>query len=188
VVKHADRWGDDPLRAADRPRLPKPEGVPAGDGRGSQLVFIHDHLRSEMRRIRRVVAQVMSGYSSAAEARSVINHSVLRANFWTLGSFCTAYCRVLTAHHTIEDEYLFPELRRRQDSLGPVVRKLEQEHEVIADVLTALDDALVALINGDDRLDAVQDHLAVLDEVLGSHLDYEEEELVEPLNRLRIPV
>lgn len=186
--ERADLWGEDPLGAADRPRLPKPKRAPAGHGAGSRLVLIHDHLRSDMRRIRTVVAQVVSGYRTAAEARSVINDSVLRANFWTLGSFCTAYCRVLTAHHTIEDQYMFPELKARQDSLTPVVRKLEQEHEVIAEVLTALDAALVALIENGGRLGVVQEHVDLLDQVLDSHLGYEEEELVEPLDRLRINI
>lgn len=187
-MTRADLWGEDPLSAADRPRLPKAEGTPTGHGPGSHLVLIHDHLRSGMRQIRHAVAAVVSGHSTAAAARSVINDSVMRQNFWMLGSFCTGYCRMLTAHHSIEDAYMFPELQQRQESLAPVVRKLEQEHEVIAEVLTALDEALAALSRHESRLDAVQGYLDLLDEVLASHLAYEEEELVEPLNRLRIRV
>jgi alkanesulfonate monooxygenase SsuD/methylene tetrahydromethanopterin reductase-like flavin-dependent oxidoreductase (luciferase family)/hemerythrin-like domain-containing protein len=183
-------WGNDPLGEAERPHVSRPEGTAAGNsnGTGNHLVQIHDHLRTELRQVRDVVAQVASGQRSAAAARSVINDLAMRQNFWTLGSFCAAYCRVLTTHHTIEDEHMFPELVVRQESLAPVVRQLEREHKVIAEVLTALDAALVALMEDDSRLKAVQDHVDLLDQVLTSHLDYEEGELVEPLNRLNMRV
>jgi hypothetical protein len=184
------RWGNDPLGEAERPHVSRPDGTAAGNpnGTGNHLVQIHDHLRAEMRQVRDVVAQVASGQRHAAEARSVINDLVMRQNFWTLGSFCASYCRVLTTHHTIEDEHMFPELVGRQDSLAPVVRQLEREHEVIAEVLTALDAALVALMDDDSQLKAVQDHVDLLDRILTSHLNYEEGELVEPLNRLNMRV
>lgn len=118
----------------------------------------------------------------------MINSLTLRQNYWTLGSFCTAYSRTLTTHHTIEDQFMFPELREKQDSLGPVVERLEQEHEVIAEALSRLDAALVTLVQDDSRMGEVQDLTQVLDRILTSHLDYEEEELVEPLDRLRINV
>ncbi|WST73073.1 hemerythrin domain-containing protein [Streptomyces uncialis] len=141
-----------------------------------------------MRQIRDAVAQVAAGRQDAASARSLINSLTLRQNYWTLGSFCTAYSRTLTTHHTIEDQFMFPELREKQDSLGPVVERLEQEHEVIAEALSRLDAALVTLVQDDSRMGEVQDLTQVLDRILTSHLDYEEEELVEPLDRLRINV
>jgi hypothetical protein len=183
-------WGNDPLGEAERPHVSRPEGTAAGNsnGTGNHLVQIHDHLRTELRQVRDVVAQVAAGQRSAAAARSVINDMAMRQNFWTLGSFCAAYCRVLSTHHTIEDEHMFPELVGRQESLAPVVRQLEREHKVIAEVLTALDAALVALMEDDSQLKAVQDHVDLLDRALTSHLDYEEGELVEPLNRLNMRV
>ena len=105
----------------------------------------------------------------------MINSLTLRQNYWTLGTFCTAYSRTLTTHHTIEDQYMFPELREKQASLGPVVERLEHEHEIIAEALARLDAALVTLVQDDGRIGEVQDLTAVLERILLSHLGYEEE-------------
>ena len=180
-----DLWSGDPLGEAGRPRVSEPRPEPTGNGR--QLIMVHRHFRDELRQIRDAVEQVAAGERTAASARSMINDLTVRQNFWTLGSFCTSYCRILTVHHSIEDQALFPDVVAKQPSLAPVVRQLEHEHEVIAGVLTALDRALTALIDGGD-LAGVRDHVQLLDRLLTSHLDYEEEQLVEPLDRLRIDV
>ncbi|MFI2211302.1 LLM class flavin-dependent oxidoreductase [Streptomyces sp. NPDC020141] len=183
-----DLYSADPLGEATRPRAPaQPPGPALGDT-GARLTRIHDGLRDEMRQITEAVAQVAAGQRDAASARSMINSLTLRQNYWTLGVFCTAYSRTLTQHHTIEDRYMFPELRARQASLGPVVERLEHEHEIIAEALAGLDAALVALVQDDGRIGEVRDLTAVLERILLSHLGYEEEELVEPLDRLGIDV
>ena len=35
----------------------------------------------------------------------------LRQNDWTLGTYCQTYCRVVTMHHSIEDQAMYPRLR-----------------------------------------------------------------------------
>ncbi|HEV2779943.1 MAG TPA: hemerythrin domain-containing protein [Actinophytocola sp.] len=189
--ERVDLWSDDPLGEAARPRVSKPDdgAAPAHrPGAGQRLVLIHGHLRHELRQIREAVEQVAAGQRTAATARSMINQLTMRQNFWTLGSFCASYCRVLALHHTIEDQAMFGELTARQASLRPVVEQLEREHEVIAAVLTELDTVLVALMADDGRLDAVGHHVRLLDRLLTSHLDYEEEQLVEPLDRFDLDV
>ncbi|MGW3628174.1 LLM class flavin-dependent oxidoreductase [Streptomyces sp. NPDC000880] len=184
-----DLWSADPLSESSRPRAPKQQLTAGRPGStGTRLVLIHDNLRQEMRQIREAVAQVAAGQQDAATARSMINSLTLRQNYWTLGTFCTAYSRTLTTHHTIEDQFMFPELRKKQESLGPVVEQLEHEHEVIAETLARLDAALVTLVQDDSQMSAVQDLAQLLDRILSSHLGYEEEELVEPLDRLGINV
>ncbi|MEV5478592.1 LLM class flavin-dependent oxidoreductase [Streptomyces sp. NPDC052207] len=180
----------DPLGEWNRPRAPKQQQPTASQpgSTGTRLVLIHDGLRQEMRQIREALAQVAAGQQDAAVARSMINSLTLRQNYWTLGTFCTAYIRTLTTHHSIEDQFMFPELRKKQESLGPVVEQLEHEHEVIAETLARLDAALVALVQDDNQLGEVIDLAQLLDRILSSHLVYEEEELVEPLDRLDINV
>jgi hypothetical protein len=177
-----DPWSADPLDEAARPKVTagRPDR-PVGDGR--QLIMVHGHLRDELRRVRDAVEEVSAGRMTAADARELVNQLTMRQNYWTLGSFCAAYCRVVTMHHSIEDRMVFPNLAARDPLLGPVVHKLEQEHEVIADVLTALDASLTALMSDDSRLPDVRKHVHLLDRLLTSHLDYEEEQLVEPLGR-----
>ncbi|GAB3139368.1 LLM class flavin-dependent oxidoreductase [Microbispora hainanensis] len=179
------------LDEATRPRLPKRDIAalpPRQQANGQRLVLIHDHLRRELTQIRDALEQVAAGRSDAAALRSMINELTMRQNYWTLGTFCASYCRLLTTHHTIEDEHMFPMLAAAQKSLAPVVARLEEEHEVIAGVLTRLDAALVAMIEDPDRLDGVRDQVELLSDVLLSHLRYEEEELVEPIARLNLDI
>jgi len=178
------------LDESTRPHLGQRD--PGAQGPGAQaanfLVQVHDHLRSELEQLRGVVAEVAAGQTSPALARSLINRMSMRQNYWSLGAFCAAYCRVLTIHHAIEDSRMFADLRSRDESLAPVIERLSEEHEVIAGILTRLDEALVLMVDDASELPGVQAEVGRLSEVLLSHLDYEEEELVGPIARLGIEV
>lgn len=157
---------------------------------GQHLVDIHDHLRGELAQVRDVLEQVRRGHLSVGAARSVVNTMTMRQNNWTLGAYCESYCRVVTGHHTLEDASVFPHLRRSDPSLGPVLDRLHEEHEVIHDVLEQFDRALVRLVGSDgsgqagaEVLDGVQASLDLLTDTLLSHLAYEERELIGPLSR-----
>ena len=70
----------------------------------------------------------------------------IRQNHWTLGTYCETYCRVVTQHHTLEDRSVFPHIQRSDPALAPVIERLAEEHETIADLLERVDRALVALV------------------------------------------
>jgi alkanesulfonate monooxygenase SsuD/methylene tetrahydromethanopterin reductase-like flavin-dependent oxidoreductase (luciferase family)/hemerythrin-like domain-containing protein len=179
------------LDEATRPRGPRHEGAKTtrgGEASAQMLVNVHAHLRSELEQIRGVVAEVASGHSSPALARSLINRMSMRQNYWSLGAFCATYCRVLTIHHAIEDSNLFVDLQSRDADLAPVIERLSEEHEVVAAVLTRLDAALVAMVDDPQQLTAVQIEVERLADILLSHLDYEEEELLGPIARLGITI
>ena len=181
-----------------------------GAGNHRNLVAIHDHLRGELRRILSAVDDVASGELEPEAARSLINRMTMRQNRWTLGSFCAAYCRVVTIHHTIEDSHLFPALASDAPGLEPVLHRLEAEHEVIADVLDRFDRALVLLVQEDDEDIRVPLSLSLseessreptadgpaeirllaaeLSDLLLSHLGYEEDELEQGLGMLTGPI
>lgn len=158
--------------------------------RPRHLVEIHDHLRSELAQLRQVVEQVRQGHLSVGQARSVINTMSMRQNNWTLGAYCESYCRVVTGHHTLEDRSVFPHLRRAEPGLAPVLDRLQEEHEVIHELLDAVDRALVGLVSvdgyGREEAEALQDLSDSIDELadnLLAHLTYEEEALFAPLAR-----
>src|SRR5688572_285273 len=98
----------------------------------------------------------------------------MRQNNWTLGAYCESYCRVLTMHHTAEDALLFPQLRRQDPGLAPVVARLEEEHHAIAGVLERVDSALVSLAADPTRIGELQEAVDILTDALLSHLSYEE--------------
>ncbi|GAB3595543.1 hypothetical protein GCM10027446_20980 [Angustibacter peucedani] len=185
-------WADyPPWDETTRPTGPEPdpdrEYTDHEQAVGQHLVDVHDMLRSELAQLRDLVGQVLrtAGAAESVEAaRSHVAQMTLRQNSWTLGVYCLQYCRVVTGHHGLEDESVFPHLRRRDPRLAPVVDRLEQEHHVIHDVLEEVDQALVAMVSEPGGLAKVRDAVDLLTDTLLSHLSYEERELVEPLARL----
>jgi hypothetical protein len=147
------------------------------------LLGVHAHLRDELEQLRRTVDQVETGAASAAAARSHLNTMAVRQNYWTLGAFCAAYCRVVATHHTIEDQAWFPALRDAEPDLAPVIDRLEAEHVSIAALLDAMDAALVAMVTDPA---AVVEVRRVVDELSGAllaHLEYEESRLLDAIGR-----
>ena len=165
------------------------EGSPAVGRAGQEMLLaIHQHLRQELARLREVIDEVRAGRSSAVQARSYLNTMTMRQNYWTLGAFCAAYCRVVSVHHAIEDQSLFPDLKAADQSLAPVIERLQHEHEGIAKVLAEVDAALVATVEDEEQLDGAQSAVEHLSDALLAHLQYEEDNLLEPIGRLAIQV
>jgi hypothetical protein len=163
---------------------PPPDGAQAAHPEvGRHLVEVHDHLRGELRRLHDVFDQVRVGAVSAADARGALNEMTVRQHNWALGAYCAQYCTLLTGHHSLEDQAVFPHLRRAQATLAPVIDRLEEEHVVIHDIVLALDRALVQHLTEGGDFDRLQEALDRLSEALLSHLSYEERQLVEPLAR-----
>lgn len=167
---------------------PAPDAVYTAAGRAGsqQLIDVHDHLRAELARVRSLVRQVADGALDVASARSEINTMTMRQNNWTLGAFCESYCRLVTVHHTLEDRTLYPQLRRGDQRLVPVLDRLTEEHHVIHDVLERVDAALVATVSDPKGITELSAAVDLLTDTLLSHLSYEERELVEPMARLPI--
>ena len=149
-----------------------------------ELVGVHNHLRSELARLRDMISQVAAGSLDVATARSEINKLTMRQNQWTVGAYCESYCRLVGLHHTIESTQLFPGLSRLDGRLAPVTERLHAEHEIIAGLLARVDAALVALVTDPVRgMPALEAAVDLLTDALLSHLSYEEHQLLEPLAR-----
>lgn len=155
-----------------------------GRAMGQHLIDIHDSLRRELDELREVVAQVRDGAMGAGQARSALNEMALRQNDWTLGAFCSRYCRAVAQHHTLEDDSVFPYLQEAEPQLVPVINRLINEHLVIHDAIEEVDRALVHHLEHPDDFDRLQLAIDALTDTLRSHLSYEEFELVEPLARV----
>ncbi len=190
----AERLG--PPTAPEPPvevRTPEPQqpgpGSASGSGDGDHLVAIHDHLRSELAQVEDLVEQVARGHVDVASARSMIATMTMRQNNWTLGTYCESYCRLVTTHHTIEDTNMFPRLVAADPGLAPVVDRLEREHHQVAETLEDLDRALVRLVDdAGDGVVEVRAAMGSLADVLLTHLRFEEQQLVGPLNHLAIGI
>jgi hemerythrin-like domain-containing protein len=172
---------------SSRPSGPEPEPGQAYTAQqlasAQSLIDVHNHLRHELAQIRDLIEQTAAGTMDVAEARSEINTMTMRQNNWTVGAYCESYCRLVTIHHTIEDQSLFPHLRRSDPRLAPVIKRLEEEHHAIHKILDGVDRALVGLVGQPERIDDLQAAVDLLTDSLLSHLSYEERQLVEPLSR-----
>jgi alkanesulfonate monooxygenase SsuD/methylene tetrahydromethanopterin reductase-like flavin-dependent oxidoreductase (luciferase family) len=170
-----------PTRAAAPP--PAAGYSRAARSASADLIQVHDMLRDELATVRDLIVQVQKGAIDAGRARSELNQMTMRQNNWTMGTYCQSYCRVVTAHHGLEDSAVFPHLRAREQALGPVLDRLQQEHVIIHGVLDAVDQALVSFIGHPDDFRELQEAVDLLTDTLLSHLAYEERELIEPLAR-----
>jgi alkanesulfonate monooxygenase SsuD/methylene tetrahydromethanopterin reductase-like flavin-dependent oxidoreductase (luciferase family) len=171
-----------------RPTGPEPDPARTYTAReqaaGQHLIDVHDALRAELAQLRDLIDQVAVGTTNSGAVRSFVNRMVIRQNNWTLGTFCETYCRTVTNHHVLEDRSVFPHLRRQEERLGPVIDRLEQEHEQIAELLERVDRALVDLVAAQEQaIDGVQRTMDLLTDALLSHFAYEERELIQPLAR-----
>jgi hypothetical protein len=175
------------LDESTRPSAPEPDAAVEfprrGLAAGGHLVQVHDHYRAELAQVRDLLDQVRAGITAVGEARGEINAMTLRANDWTLGGVCQAYCVALTQHHTMESGAIFPWLRRSQPDLADVLDRLDAEHLAIHDVLEAVDRALVHLVAHPAELGPVTEAVDLLTDTLTSHFAYEERELIGPLAR-----
>lgn len=147
-------------------------------GPGNHLVQVHEHLRAETRELLALVARAHNDVSLVASVIPQLDRIASRFPFEAVGSFCSGYCMLLSTHHRIEDQSVFPGLRRRDPSLRPVLAQLFAEHEVVSE--------LIALVHAESerdfdisRLSTLVIHLA---DQLMSHLAYEESQLVSALN------
>lgn len=174
-----------PWDESDRPRGPVSDPSrtysPTQQAVARHLVEVHDHLRRELEAVRGVVDQVLAGQVDARQARSELVKMSLRQNDWAMGAYCASYCRLVTTHHTIEGQSLFPHLVHAEPRLAPVVERLQAEHAVIHDIIESVDRALVTFIRAPAQSDQLRTTVDLLTDTLLSHLSYEESELLEPL-------
>jgi hemerythrin-like domain-containing protein len=185
---HGTRAGSKaPWDEATRPHRPESGPEVSYDKRGrlvgQHLIDVHDMLRAELVELREILAKVREGVETAGNARSALNEMALRQNDWTLGAFCSRYCGVVTQHHGLEDEAIFPHLVRSDRTLEPVIERLAEEHFVIHDAIQDVDRALVEHMNHPEDYEPIQAAIDFLSDTLLSHLSYEEYEIVEPLSR-----
>ena len=103
-------------------------------------------------------------------------------NYRNFGNLCGRQCQLLEMHQTIEDQSLFPRLRRN-DGLRPVLDRLTAEHVTIHAPSERLQAASRAIAHDPDA-DAVAslaEIFAVFARTVASHFGYEERQLEDAL-------
>jgi hypothetical protein len=149
-----------------------------GEALVNELFWVHDKIRHDLDVVRDLSISVLAGLPADA-VQAEIGRLQTNSPLWRLRVNCLYYCRFVHMHHNIEDALLFPELRRTNPALGPVVDRLEADHRLVSDYLDEIEAAVRAIGKEDtpqgrqrivDTLDGLTDHLL-------AHLEFEEIEI-----------
>jgi hemerythrin-like domain-containing protein len=98
--------------------------------------------------------------------------------------YCRGFCAALDGHHRAEDQTLFPAIAAAHPDLRPVLRKLEQDHSMIAYLIGGLN----AAVHRSAGADEVRKHLEGVGAIMENHFRYEERQLLTVLEALDLQV
>lgn len=155
-----------------------PQPTTPGEAMMAELRWVHDAIRRDLAIVRDLSVAVRDG-APAAVVTDAISGLQTNGPLWKLRVSCLHYCRFVHSHHHGEDVILFPELRRTNPALAPVVDKLEADHRVVSDYLDEIEAAVRTL--GRDDAPATRERIVTsldgLAEHLLAHLAFEEREI-----------
>jgi hypothetical protein len=163
------------------------EGMPVtaqGEALYQDLLWVHGLLRQDLATVERLAVEVASG-ADAGEVVAGVRTLETTGPLWRLRASCLHYCRFVHHHHRLEDRALFPELRRVNPALSPVVDRLQEDHRRVAALIEGVEAAVAALDAADVPMTraAVAEALEALAAHLLAHLELEEESIAETLRR-----
>ncbi|GAB3808775.1 hemerythrin domain-containing protein [Micromonospora zhanjiangensis] len=131
-----------------------------------ELRQVHTRLRAALDLARGAVAE---GRSAETATRDLL-------------LYCHGFCAALDGHHRSEDDTLFPAIRAAHPELEPVLRRLTQDHSMIAYLLGGLQ-AAVEQAAPAAELDR---HLEGVAAIMENHFRYEERQLLTVLETLSL--
>lgn len=125
--------------------------------------IVHSALRRDLERTRLVLS--VAPYPGEVQRRAVAEHLLWMMHF-------------LHAHHTGEDNGLWPLVRAKNPGATELLDRMDGDHKRIAPAITSLETAAAAYRDDDSARGALLDSLAHLGEVLLPHLEREEREMM----------
>ncbi|MBT2484261.1 MULTISPECIES: hemerythrin domain-containing protein [unclassified Microbacterium] len=96
--------------------------------------------------------------------------------------FCHGFCTALTGHHEGEDRMLFPAIAAEQPELRETLRKLEQDHSMVAHLIGGMQ----AAVESSATPEELSRHLEGIGAIMESHFRYEERQLLSVLETLAL--
>ena len=133
---------------------------------GNELRAVHERLREALRVTK---AALDAGDAGRPAARDLL-------------LLCHGFCAALTGHHKGEDRELFPAVAAAHPELRETLRKLEQDHAMIAQLLGGLQAATERAASSTE----LDRHLEGLAAIMESHFQYEERQLLIVLDTLAL--
>lgn len=177
-----------PIDDSTRPRVAgSVELTPQQKVGGLHLRMVHDHFRQQLEAMTRAVEGVRDGTGEVGELRESLHRLAPALTAQQASGLCRQVCSMLTMHHSIEDQAMFPAVATLE-AYAPVAARLAEEHLVIHAHLERVDGLAVATYVDAERVDELAAAVADLRADLESHFAYEETEMAEPLGLLGLGV
>ncbi|MQA82517.1 MAG: hemerythrin domain-containing protein [Streptosporangiales bacterium] len=140
-------------------------------GRGAEgpadiqdMRIVHSALRRDLERTRIVLSDAATTLTD--RRRRAIGEHLL----WLM--------HTLHRHHTGEDEHVWPEIRRREPSAGPLLDEMDTDHRRIAEPIREIEQVAASLVAGTIGASEVLACLARLEDAVLPHLAREEREMM----------
>lgn len=121
-------------------------------------------------------------HSRLREALRLVQDTADESALSDLLLYCRGFCAALDGHHRSEDSTLFPAIAAAHPELAPVLRKLEQDHSMIAYLIGGLTAAAGRTTDPAD----LRKHIDGLGAIMESHFRYEERQLLTVLETLAL--
>ena len=134
------------------------------------MAWSHE-LREVHARLREALSVTRSSFADGTSGESATRELLL---------FCHGFCAALGGHHQAEDRTLFPAIAAAHPELRSVLRALEQDHSMIADLL----DGLRVAVDRSASTDELERHLEGAAAIMENHFRYEERQLLTVLDAL----
>jgi hypothetical protein len=179
-----------PITLLDDSTRPKAPAIHRADPRQNRLALFHAmHLR-EISHVRAAMERVVLGDGQADMLIDQINSMQMVSNMRQFGNLCGATCQMLTGHHGIEDQWIFPRLMGRSAGLDKVVERLALEHTLIHDMIVAMDAAARRLVQhpSAEHADLLRAEFIQLENFVKSHFGYEQTELEAALDVYEVEI
>ena len=168
------------LDMTQRPKAPRMERLtPEQRSRGQRLAWFHNYHRAQLDDVAKALASL-----DAAEVADTVSNLQMAVSYRRFGNLCGQECEMLSAHHGIEDAYVFPVLHQEGgDALKKVVERLMAEHLVVHELIEELETKAGILVTAPSA-EAFASAGRTFEELqicVRSHFGYEETELEDDL-------
>jgi iron-sulfur cluster repair protein YtfE (RIC family) len=163
----------------NRPRAPKIDGLTSVQRhQGRRLSMFHNMHRRQLAEVAHVIDQI------DATLLNKISALDMRHNFRVFGNMCGQECQMLSGHHGIEEQAVFPALHEAGSAgLRKVVERLIAEHVVVHELIDELDKRAHRATTEPtpENYNLLKTTFKDLNTCVQSHFGYEETELEEAL-------
>jgi len=143
------------------------------EGEKTRLIAWSRELRTAHERLRQAFEATQAALNGGQAPESATRDLLL---------FCHGFCTALNEHHRGEDHTLFPAIAAAHPELRDTLRYLEQDHSMIAHLLTDLQ----AAVEREASPAELGRHLEGIGAIMESHFRYEERQLLEVLDTLAL--